>query len=68
MPLFDFKCRKCNHEFEILLSGSEKAKCPACGDFDLEKLMSSYKCRPKTGRGSKDQCGGCAKTSCAGCH
>ncbi len=68
MPLFDFKCRKCKHEFEILVSGSEKPECPACGADDLEKLMSSYQSRPRTGKGSADKCGGCAKSSCAGCH
>ncbi len=41
MPIYEYKCRSCGHEFEyLLLSSSPAARCPACGTQDLEQLIS----------------------------
>jgi putative FmdB family regulatory protein len=40
MPMFDFVCSKCRHEFEALVRGSTAATCPGCGSVELEKQMS----------------------------
>ena len=47
MPLFEYACCKCLHEFEELASSDEtNPPCPECGDADVKKLMSA--CAAKT--------------------
>ena len=40
MPLYDFRCRACAHEFEALVRAGHDPVCPACGAADLEKLLT----------------------------
>ena len=40
MPLFEYECRKCGHQFEALVVGARKAVCPKCKSEDLEKRVS----------------------------
>jgi putative FmdB family regulatory protein len=40
MPLHDFRCHRCNQTFELLIRGSDIPSCPACGNQELEKLVS----------------------------
>lgn len=40
MPIFDFVCAKCRHEFEALVRGGAAATCPSCGGTELEKQLS----------------------------
>ncbi len=41
MPIYEYLCQKCQHQFEYLLLGSSPAaKCPACGSPNLEQLIS----------------------------
>jgi putative FmdB family regulatory protein len=40
MPIYEYVCRKCHHEFETLVRGDEKPNCPKCGDKKLDKLLS----------------------------
>jgi putative FmdB family regulatory protein len=40
MPLYEFACRDCNAEFELLIRGSEQPQCPTCEGQRLEKLLS----------------------------
>ncbi len=40
MPLFEYACQKCEHTFEALVFGDEKAHCPECESDKLQKLMS----------------------------
>jgi putative FmdB family regulatory protein len=46
MPLFDFRCRACEHEFETLVRaasyGDPAASCPSCGAADPERLLSTF--------------------------
>jgi putative FmdB family regulatory protein len=42
MPIFEYECNGCHHAFEVLLFGSEKATCPACGGTDLAKQLSGF--------------------------
>ena len=42
MPLYDFHCRTCGHEFEALVRGSESPACPSCQSRDLERLLSGF--------------------------
>ncbi len=41
MPIYEYNCRKCGHGFEyLMLRTSPAAKCPSCGNEDLEQLIS----------------------------
>jgi putative FmdB family regulatory protein len=46
MPLFDFQCRSCGHQFEALVRpasyGDPPLVCRACGHAGLEQLLSSF--------------------------
>jgi putative FmdB family regulatory protein len=44
MPLFDFRCRACGHEFEALVRPADAVpvRCAACGGHDLEKLLPTF--------------------------
>ncbi|RLS56976.1 MAG: zinc ribbon domain-containing protein [Planctomycetota bacterium] len=41
MPMFDFRCRKCGHQFEELVGRQEIPSCPTCQDKNVEKLVSA---------------------------
>jgi putative FmdB family regulatory protein len=42
MPLFEYRCRACQHVFEALVRGGVVPPCPACQGADLEKLPSLF--------------------------
>jgi len=42
MPLYDFACRTCGHEFEKLVRPGDVPECPACHGHELERLLSSF--------------------------
>ena len=44
MPIFEFRCHKCNEVFEILQMAGEdevEMKCPHCGSEDFERVLST---------------------------
>jgi putative FmdB family regulatory protein len=42
MPIFEYHCRACGHEFEaVVLPQRPTAECPECKSSDLEKLVSA---------------------------
>lgn len=68
MPLFEFRCLKCNDLFEMLVMGKEddvEMRCPHCGAEDFERVMSNtnYAMGPGKGQATSPgvqtrQCGG----------
>ncbi len=48
MPIFEFECKKCKHQFEeLVLSSNESApKCPKCQHKRVSKLISAASVRP----------------------
>jgi putative FmdB family regulatory protein len=43
MPIYDFECRSCGHQFELLvLPNRTVAACPECQSQDLEQLVSGF--------------------------
>lgn len=45
MPIFEYRCRACAHQFEALTLPSKESAppaCPSCHSLDLEKLLSSF--------------------------
>jgi len=41
MPLFEYRCDACEHEFEQLVRAGETIECPHCQGRKLEKLLSA---------------------------
>ena len=44
MPIYDFYCNPCGNEFERLVLKEDKADCPACGSYDVKKMVSLFSC------------------------
>lgn len=40
MPIFEYKCRKCSHEFEKLVRNDESPACVKCESAEVDKLLS----------------------------
>ncbi len=46
MPLFDYRCKQCGHEFEALvLKDGERILCLNCGSVSVERItVSLFSC------------------------
>ncbi|MGE0461800.1 MAG: zinc ribbon domain-containing protein [Vicinamibacterales bacterium] len=42
MPLYEYECRSCHHQFELLVRESTALECPACHGTELEKQLSVF--------------------------
>jgi len=42
MPIFEYVCKECEHEFEALVFGKQKAECPKCQSRKLEPQLSVF--------------------------
>lgn len=51
MPIFEYSCRGCGHQFEALVRGSKVPSCPECKSEDLEKQFSLPAVKSETTRG-----------------
>ena len=51
MPIYEYACRSCGHEFETLqkISDAPLVDCPSCGQAELRKKVSAARFRLKGG-------------------
>ena len=44
MPLYEYRCLECQHEFEALVPAgrADQAACPECGVGDVRRLLSMF--------------------------
>lgn len=49
MPIFEYVCKECRHEFEALVFGKQHAECPKCGSKKLEPQLSVFAVSSKSG-------------------
>ena len=44
MPIYEYECRQCGHQFESLMlpSSNTAPACPACSGQELERLLSGF--------------------------
>lgn len=40
MPIYEYQCRSCHHQFEQLVRTGDTPACPRCQGQDLERLIS----------------------------
>jgi len=64
MPIYEFKCSKCNELMELLVMNNDESielKCKKCGSFRLERVMSSSNYAVGENKNSPKQ-NGCSTT------
>lgn len=62
MPIFEYVCQNCDHGFEALVYGDEKAECPKCHGKKLVPQLSVFAVAAKgssTPASSVGACGAC---------
>jgi putative FmdB family regulatory protein len=42
MPLYEYACKSCASQFEVLVRASEAPECPSCHGKDLERRLSVF--------------------------
>ena len=42
MPIFEYICKQCDHEFEAIVYGGQKAACPKCHSKQLAPQLSVF--------------------------
>jgi len=42
MPIYEYACRACGHEFETLVRAAETPSCTSCSSADLQKKLSVF--------------------------
>jgi putative FmdB family regulatory protein len=60
MPLYEYRCQACGHDFEILRGLHDKDEdvvCPKCGEKKAQKLLSA--CCAVKGESSSASAGAC---------
>jgi putative FmdB family regulatory protein len=73
MPIYEFECTACGHQFEDLVSLSadlSKIECPRCGKRKTRKLLSVFATSSKGNGGgaSASRCATCSTHHCATCR
>jgi len=82
MPLYEFRCKACNHPFEqVCKTGTQESEiyCPQCGKREVRRRDSTFFSASKSGSGDFDpgpsmpysggsSCSTCGSGSCSTCH
>lgn len=66
MPIYEFKCLKCNDCFEILFTSTQEEvelKCSKCSSLEVERVLSSHSAVSST----KSSAGGVASSQTRSC-
>ena len=43
MPVYEYKCRECDEEFEqLMILGATAVECPKCGSLEVSKKISTF--------------------------
>ncbi|NLE90333.1 MAG: zinc ribbon domain-containing protein [Dehalococcoidales bacterium] len=62
MPLYSYKCLRCDCVFELLLpmgTNHNEVKCTSCGKAGLERVYAAFN-SGKSNSCSSGSCGGCS--------
>ena len=61
MPVYEYACKKCGHEFEELVFGDEKPVCPKCKAKSPEKKFSVFGTQGESGGTAQELPPGCGR-------
>ena len=65
MPLYEYRCQSCEHQFEVLQrlgDGAEGQRCPGCGHDEVARLFSTFAASTGSGQGEAAMpVGGCCR-------
>jgi putative FmdB family regulatory protein len=67
MPIFEYACKECHHQFEALVYGQQKAACPKCESKKLDPKLSVFAVSAKSGAASSMASGPMAAGPCGSC-
>jgi putative FmdB family regulatory protein len=67
MPIFEYSCKECNHEFEALIFGDQKAQCPKCHSKKLAPQLSVFAVSAKGSSSSSSHTPSPAGSACGSC-
>lgn len=68
MPIYEFRCLRCGHVFELFQVRSEEdveVKCPECGGQQIERVMSRVSISTSGGSRPHSTIRSCAGGTCA---
>ena len=68
MPIYKYRCQECGFEFEKLVFGEEKIKCPKCKSSSLKKLISAPAGMLKSNSGDSNCNDGSCGLNCPHCR
>ncbi len=62
MPIFEFACKECQHQFNLLISNADKDKvrCPVCDSVNVKQLLSLFSTGRSKAAGNNSNCNDCA--------
>jgi putative FmdB family regulatory protein len=70
MPIYEYQCGQCEHEFEkLVLNTSDKISCPKCKSKKVSRVMSTFAFSSggKFKSTATSSCGTCSSASCSTC-
>jgi putative FmdB family regulatory protein len=66
LPIYEYVCKSCDKQFEALVTGDRKPRCPGCHSTRLEQQYSAFAVGAQKGKGrfekstpSDGGCGSC---------
>ena len=72
MPIYEYRCDRCEKEFEELVLGSNpEICCPKCQNTDVTKLLSTFSFKNDNNFSSSvgsSGCDTCSSSNCSSCH
>ncbi|MDA1094827.1 MAG: zinc ribbon domain-containing protein [Acidobacteria bacterium] len=69
MPIFEYACRDCQADFELLVQASATPVCPSCSSPSLQKRLSAFavgRGGPSATPAAPQACGSCGDPRGAG--
>ena len=69
MPIYEYECRDCRHDFELLVHAGTSPVCPSCRSVSLQKRISAFAVgggRAATAASTSQACGTCGDPRGAG--
>jgi putative FmdB family regulatory protein len=67
MPIFEYICQECQHEFEALVFGRDKARCPKCESKKLSPQLSVFAMSAKGASAKGSASASAATGACGSC-